>query len=442
MKKSFFLVLMTAFLGLNVAAQNKYIVKTKGTNKTTNQQMEALSEDEDEAEKLDIISRNFVFSDLCSWQEGMRFMVVPEKKDLIIKTFTDSLTGNMVSSNLLKHKIMVYKGHDKLSGLHEHINFLCEDDGKVYYYEIPSYSFDDYCYSRQGVPTLAYLGDVDKAIELFKDKKFRTKANTYYVDSELEGNDVEAVTDVPVGTEVTVKAIGVGSRSYPVKIIVADRRGREFFQNVAISRINSGMRDDEFTAIQEIPHTFKGSFELVNDNMTDDKEYGEYRGKVVYTLQRTDMTDSHKLRVRMARLSVFTIADVQKMPNSKYVRLTLTGTGSGSKYYKLVTMDSENNVTWDEDMDAPREDVYSNLFAEGDPSKYPGIRKKNYMDIQKGIVRKGFTEQEVKLALGEPDVKGTDKNGVFTYTYNSTASQSRSEVFFDSATKTVLRVVK
>lgn len=440
MKKSFFLVLMSALLGMNVEAQNKYIVKTKGAQKIVNQRMDTSNEDENE--KQDVISRNFSFRDLCSWQKGMRFMVIPEKKDLIIKTFADSLTGNMVSSNLLKYKIMVYKGHDKVGGLNEHINFMCEDDGKTYYYEIPSYSFDDYCFSRQGVPTLAYLDDVDKAIELFKGKKLRTKASSYYVDSEVDTNGVELITDVPVGTEVTVKAVGVGTRSYPVKIIVADKRGREFFQNVAISRTNSGMRDSEFGASQVIPHTFDGSFELINDNMSVDKEYGEYRGKVVYTLRRTDMTDSQKLRVRVARLSVFTISDVQKMPNSKYVRLTLTGTGSGNKYYKLVSMNGDSNVTWDADTDAPQEDVYSNLFAEGDPSKFPGIRKKNYMDIQKGIVRKGFTEQEVKLALGEPDVKGNAKNGVFTYTYNSTPSQSRSEVFFDATTKKVLRIIK
>jgi len=440
MNKSFLLVLMTAFLAMNVQAQNKYIVKTKGAKKSAVQQVETVDEEEEEEEQ-DVIARNFRFYSLCSWKEGMRFMVMPEKKDMIIKTFTDSLTGNMVSSNMLKYKIMVYNGHDRNGSLHERVNFTCEDDGKAYYYEIPSNSFDDYCYGKLGVPTLAYLGDVDKAIELFKDKKLRTLADTYYVDTELEGDGMEAVTDVPIGTEVTVKAVGVGTRSFPVKIIVADKRGREFFQNVAISRTNSGMRDEEFGASQMIPHTFKGCFELVDDNMSANKEHGDLLGKVVYTLQRTDMTDSHKLRVRMARLSVFTITGVQKMPNSNYVRLTLTGTGSGSQYNKLVTMDNGNTIN-DDDVLAPRDDAYSVLFAEGDPSKYPGIRKKNYMDIQKGIVRKGFTEQEVKLALGEPDVKSSAKNGVYTYTYNSTVSQSRCVVYFDAAAKAVLRVVQ
>ena len=39
----------------------------------------------------------------------MKFMVLPEKYDLIVKTFCEASTGNEVSSMSLRHKIMVYK---------------------------------------------------------------------------------------------------------------------------------------------------------------------------------------------------------------------------------------------------------------------------------------------------------------------------------------------
>ena len=86
-----------------------------------------------------------------------------------------------------------------------------------------------------------------------------------YVDIQLKAGQVTK-TELPVGQhlleflstentnvkveknmEVKVVAVGVGTRSFPVKIIVADKRGNEFFQDVAISKTNSGMRDDDGT---------------------------------------------------------------------------------------------------------------------------------------------------------------------------------------------------
>ena len=67
-----------------------------------------------------------------------------EKYDLVVKTFTDAATGKDVSSMPLKYKIMIYKGHHESADGHSRVDFYCQDDGRNYYYEIPSGSFDDY----------------------------------------------------------------------------------------------------------------------------------------------------------------------------------------------------------------------------------------------------------------------------------------------------------
>ena len=174
MKKSFLTACM-AFAFLAASAQtNSYIVKTKGATKSAQNHMadeiaEAMEEDEESAQ--DFISQNFRFHSLCDWEEGMKFMVMPDKYDLVVKTFTQAATGKNVSNLTLKYKIMIYKGHSESKDGHALINFQCQDDGKAYYYEIDYGTFEDYCFQKTGVPTLAYLGDVDIAKEKLMGKK-------------------------------------------------------------------------------------------------------------------------------------------------------------------------------------------------------------------------------------------------------------------------------
>ena len=137
-------------------------------------------------------------------------------------------------------KIMIYKGHTEGSDGHAHINFLCQDNNHMYYYEVPNGTFDDYCYGKMGVPTLAYLGDVDIAYEKLMGKTLFTKTTIFRIDTEYDGDGYQEIT-VPKDEEVKVIDIGVGTRSFPVKIIVEDKDGNEFYQNVAISKTNSGI---------------------------------------------------------------------------------------------------------------------------------------------------------------------------------------------------------
>ena len=214
MKRTIFAACMAiAFLTAS-AQSNSYIVKTKGVKKSAQTHMQdelaEAQQDEEEASQ-DFISQNFKYHSLCDWEKGMKFMVMPEKYDLVVKTFTDASTEKEVSSMTLKYKIMVYQGHDESKDGHARINFICQDNGKPYYYEIGYGTFDDYCFQKMGVPTLAYLGDVDIAKEKLMDKTLFTKTKHYRIDTEYDGEGYQDV-EVDADMEVKVVAVGVGSR--------------------------------------------------------------------------------------------------------------------------------------------------------------------------------------------------------------------------------------
>ena len=440
MRRLLTLMLMAAVMTTASAQENKYIVKTKGAKKVTVTEPQTAVADStaQKEEPEDELSRYFRYVSMCDWGTGMRFMVIPDKKDMVIKTFAEAETGKMVSNLSLRHKIMVYQGHENTGGLHEHVNFRCEDDGKNYYFEVPTASFDDYCFGKLGVPTLAYLGDVDVAIEYFKDKTLFTLADEYYVDTELDGDGYEVITDVKEGTEVKVVAVGVGTRNYPVKIIVADEKGREFYQNVAISRTNSGMRDDEFQISNKKIHSFRGAFELPADNMAASAAYKKYIGLEVFTMYPSVFNDASGKPVNMGRLSTFKIVDVRAQRASHYVKMTLRGLGSGKTYTKQVTFVS-HDVSGD--IAGTHEDLYDNLFTVGNPLDIPGVDKAHLADVQRGIVRAGFSEAEVKLALGEPTQRGDVGNDLYSWVYKNPAMPYVC-VFFNKSTKKVRSIKK
>ena len=193
------------------AQSNSYIVKTKGVKKSAQTHMQdelaEAQQDEEEASQ-DFISQNFKYHSLCDWEKGMKFMVMPEKYDLVVKTFTDASTEKEVSSMTLKYKIMVYQGHDESKDGHARINFICQDNGKPYYYEIGYGTFDDYCFQKTGVPTLAYLGDVDIAKEKLMDKTLFTKTKHYRIDTEYDGEGYQDV-EVDADMDIRVKKSGM-----------------------------------------------------------------------------------------------------------------------------------------------------------------------------------------------------------------------------------------
>ena len=137
MKKVILTASLAFLFGVSYAQQtaNDYIVKTKNVKKMlVNTSADgALTEDVEEEKAHDFISENFHFYSLCDWKEGMKFMVMPEKYDMVVKTFHDASTGKEVSSMPLRHKIMIYKGHTEGSDGRSHVNFYCQDNNKNYY---------------------------------------------------------------------------------------------------------------------------------------------------------------------------------------------------------------------------------------------------------------------------------------------------------------------
>ena len=409
MRKVIFTACMALAFLPALAQENPYIVKTRNVKKSvTMEVVETADPVAEEETSKDFISQNFKFYSLCDWQEGMRFMVLPEKYDLVVKTFTDASTGKEVSSMPLKHKIMVYKGHSEGADGHAHVNFYCEDNGRNYYYEIPNGSFDDYCYTKTGVPTLAYLGDVDIARKELIGKTMYTKTQYYRIDTDYDSDGFQDVI-VDKDMEVEVTAVGVGTRSFPVKIIVKDKDGNEFYQNVAISKTNCGMRDDEFIT-DNAKFLFANSFELVDDIMAvSSYNYKVYLGKVIHTKYPTKMQNETTKKLQaIPRMTEYQVEAINPHKNDDKATIKLKSTILGTFFYIDVVLDAHRAEN--------QEDYFGYLFAPG-PGKKVKTTEATRAMIRAGHVGFGFTEDEVMLAAGEPDKIEYGENGKYTWVF-------------------------
>lgn len=411
MKRLFLSVGLTlAFATGYAQSPDDYIVKTRGAKKVSVALMSDVNTNSNvsrENEPTDFVGKNFRFYSLCDWKPGMKFMVMPEKYDLIVKTFCDASTGKEVSSMTLRYQIMVYQGHSVSSEGHARINFKCEGDGRMYYYEVLNGTFEDYCYNKMGVPTLAYLGDVDIAREKLVGKKLLTKSTIFFVDNDYESDGHKEVK-VPLNMEVTVTQVGVGTRSFPVKIVVEDAKGNEFYQNVALSKTNCGMRDDEFV-MDNARHAFYGSFGVLDDIMAVKGTYDDYIGKTVHTKYVAKMIskgDGRERIVRVPKLTTFVIDRITHL-RGDYVTLALTENESRRQYFMDIIFNTEDYLI---DSSESREHLFGYLFAMGEGvarQTSPAARAA----IRAGRVIAGMSEDEVQLAVGEPDRVAADSNG-------------------------------
>lgn len=413
MKKTFLTACM-AFAFLAASAQtNSYIVKTKGATKSAQNHMadeiaEAMEEDEESAQ--DFISQNFRFHSLCDWEEGMKFMVMPDKYDLVVKTFTDAATGKNVSNLTLKYKIMIYKGHSESKDGHALINFQCQDDGKAYYYEIDYGTFEDYCFQKTGVPTLAYLGDVDIAKEKLMDKMLYTKTKLYRMDTEYDG---EGYQEVLVDQDMVVKvvAVGVGSRNFPVKIVVEDKDGNQFYQNVTMSRTNCGLRDDELAG-EDARFLFNNSFELQDDIMSiSSRNYKLFIGKVVHTKIPVRMLNEVTSKQQaIPRLAEYKIESITPHKSDNMATVKLKNTTLGTYFYAECFLDQYQS-------EAHPDQFFGLIFAPG-PGKKVVTSEASRAMIRAGHVGIGMSEDEVQMAAGEPDKVEPGQGGQYFWVFN------------------------
>ena len=235
------------------------------------------------------------------------------------------------------------------------------------------------------------------------------------MDTEYDGDGYREVT-VDKNKVVEVKAIGVGTRSFPVKIIVEDENGEQFFQNVAMSKTNSGMRDDEFIVDNE-KFLFQGSFEFSDDNMAVSNDIKDYLNSTVYTKVATSMSSKGAGKVRdiqVPRFTGFIIDEINPVKNTRYYTLTLRETESRRIYYKDVTFtkeDEQGGVIADNS-----DDYFGYVFGMGEGAAR-STSKETRAAIREGRVIPGMSKDEVQLAVGEPASKIVDSEGLDMWLY-------------------------
>ncbi len=422
MKKLLFTAMMAMAFGVSFAQSNPsdYFVKTRNVKNAVDAASDGAGTSEATARKpakaRDFISENFPYESLCSWRPGMRFMVLPDKYDLIVKSFTDKEEGDEVSSMSLRTHIMSYEGYEENNDGRDRVLFNDLTNGRTYYYEIPNGTFRDYCDGKLGIPTLAYLGDVDIAKAKLLNKTLITKTNLYRIDVDAKSDKYEEVKVKP-NQEVTVVGIGVGTRSFPVKIIVADKAGNEFYQNVAISRTNSGMRDDEFIDGDNARYTFAGSFEMQDAMMVLRDNISEYVGETVHNKVKTPMHtkgDGKERILDVPAMLSFKIDAALLHEDGYTATLTLEQTDTRRVFTKNVIFRDYDEAVGDQY--GAKADYFAYVFALGNGKEFE-TTPQTRAAIREGRVVIGMSEDEVMLAMAAPDETSTDDSGLYSWFY-------------------------
>jgi hypothetical protein len=386
MKRLFFLFLMLTGTYAHLSAQGDYLVSTNAT---------AASSTDDSAEQQ-FINANFPYYRLCDWVPGMRFLCIPERKDILIPVFKAADTEQEVSTGAFKYKLFEYLGYENTERGHMRLHFECE--GAQYYYEQKNISFEEYCLKpKAGVPSLAYLGDVDLAKELLVGQTLYLRTNKVRVDDNATTSGYRDVT-VTVNTKVKVTAVGVFSRSFPVKIVFQDEKGNTYFQGVALSRTNSGMIDNDFI-MDNKNKLFINSFSFGDANAAKSASLmTQYGHKSVYLKSAMSVTKADGSSVQKPRYTQFKVTDIITKNGTPYVQLKLTDT-AGETYLVRTTFthtDVAKSLL-------QTEDYFGDLFAIGDLRKqYPAITEGEWELVANGEVRKGMSPDACRLALGDP----------------------------------------
>lgn len=421
---------------LTMCAQRKasdYFVKTNNAKEVTQKAVPDSTKELKETTR-NIMNDLFPRLSLCDWTDTMAFMVMPDKQDLVVRIFKDGINNERMSTTQLRHKILKYAGRTYKGSTEDNRIYFVTDDAEKhpYYFEVPSGSFEDYCVLKLGVPSLAYLNDIETARKVLIGKTLITKATSYWVDANYgEGAD-EIV--VPMDTEVKVVNVGIGTRKFPVKIIVEDENKKQFFQNVAISRTNSGIRDDEFNIMDNQNHTFDTAFDMLGDFALPSWHYKDYVGKTVFTLRTTNMLSSHNDVYRAPALTSFKIIAIKSLRDKYSVKMTLQHVKTKVNYTKEVFIKNKlpNGLNLGE-----FDNIFENLFAEGNPSSVKGVSKAHLESISQGKIQKGFSEAEVLLVRSDSH-EVTHNNKTYTWLFKDSEGGNDLRVTFDKRTKCVV----
>ncbi|MGL5272024.1 MAG: hypothetical protein ACRC8J_00885, partial [Phocaeicola sp.] len=311
------LLFFVGSLGTGYAQQNDYIVSTTSTQQQQ-EETQAVSSPEKQ-----FIDSYFTYYNLCDWKPGMKFMVIPERKDMVMPIFKVKETNRDINTADLKHKILEYLGVEITERNFIHFNFEC--DGVTYCHEVRNTTLDQYCQKlKSGIPSLAFLQDVDIAKEALVGQTFYMRTNKVCVD---DANSTTGFREVPISLneKVVITAVGVGTRSFPVKIIFTDEKGKSYFLPVAISKTNCGMLDKDFVMDNKNKY-FPNAFSFTDSNAKKEEGLmGIYGGKPVYLKNDTELTDVNGRSVKFSKYEQFTIKHITSEKNSNYVMLELVG---------------------------------------------------------------------------------------------------------------------
>lgn len=390
MKKIIIGILLMSMVN-SVMAQNDYLVKT--TNEPTKEN-QAFSEEEN------YIAQNFPLLKMCDWVPGMRFMVVPERIDMIIGTFKLYDTQKEVQNSMLKHKIFEFTGteQDKNS-----LRFLFNNDGTQYYYELKYKTIEAYCQEKPkaSIPTLAYLGDVDIARDLLTDTILYTRLGTARVDDANAFNGYKEVK-IPQNTKVTVKEVGVGNKECPVKIVFEDSNKNSYYAEVALSKTNAGMDIMDYQGDKKYKY-FPNAFSFQDANETTvAKLKVNYLNQVLYPKNPIEVkvvfSNDGKNSQGTIKLPRYTSLKINSIKTGKGNLITLgLADHQGNQYTKEVTFIYDGVVS--------TPNYFDDLFELGDlRSQYPNITETAWILISNGEIKDGMSQEEVRLSLGEPNL--------------------------------------
>ena len=369
-------------------AQNNYLVST-----TANQKSSGSNADSPEHNFINTYFRNYK---LCEWTPGMKFMVIPERKDIIIPTLKDGTTNREVSSGDLRHQIFEYLGYEITERGYIRFDFFCE--GKNYYHEVKNTTLDEYCVKpKAGIPTLAFLDDVDIAKDLLVGMTLYMKTTKVRVDDPNSTSGFRE-TSIKLNEKVKVTAVGVGTRSFPVKIVFEDTKGNSYYLPVAISKTNCGMIDDDFIMENKnkfFPNAF--SFGDANEK-TSGNLMNMYGNKSIYLKKSAKCTSITGEEVNLPRYTHLTIKNITSDVNSPFHTLEMANE-KGEMFTIKTTFQSTSAINTILQSD----NYFGDLFGIGNlKAKYPNITEEMWQIISKGEVRKGMTKEECKLSLGDP----------------------------------------
>lgn len=395
-----------------VVAQNDYIV-------TTPSSQEVGTSEEDL-----FITANFPLQPLCKWTPGMKFMFIPSSRDMFLPTLSKYETEKGVDNSVLKHKILTFTGTEEIArkisnDTNYNTRFIFECEDEKYYYEIKNMRLDEICLKapRAGINGLVYLKDVDTAKELLIGKTIYIQSETARVD---DANNYSGYRDVsvPVNTEATITAVGVGSQAYPVKIIFRDTQGKSYYLEVALSRTNSGMDISDFQGENRMKY-FPNAISFTNKSLSDmESTKNKYLGLTVYpkkvlTATRGIALENKQMesRVHLSRYMVLRIKDIKLTPPSSI---------------GILSLEDKNGTVYEMEADLKydvitRNDNYiEDLFGLEDiHKKYSGITEKRWEIISRGDLEVGMSTEECRLSIGDPvEIEVKKDNRFETWFYN------------------------